>query len=458
MLADEDFWDDLLAHVKQGVLLPVIGPQVSTVARDGRTLTVSRLIGERLADRYKLSVEWPEDGGLDPAIRAYIAAHGRDKAERLYRVVNDALSELAPDPSEPLRQLARITDFRLFVSTTFDSMLARALDEERFPQGPRTRQLAFSPNQSTVEQLKNAREPDRDEAVVFKLFGEASSTPQYALHEEDVLEWLHALLSQTARLPEWLGFRLKESPLLFVGCDISDWIGRFLVRLASAGRLSLLNKQCFIVGTGLGRQRALTEFFATYCGTTRAQVVDASPADFVVELLDRWTKRTPVTARTAAAAAAAEGHGNIFISYVREDVEAARRLAEAIAELGGEVWLDERRLEPGDRWADEILNSIRREVRLFVPLVSKNTEARDEGYVFKEWGEAVARAKGIPRRRFVVPVTIDADYDGNPSRYRQVPNEFLDFHFGCAPEGRPDEGLTSTLTQEIRAMRQKGAV
>ena len=39
-------------------------------------------------------------------------------------------------------------------------------------------------------------------------------------------------------------------------------------------------------------------------------------------------------------------------------------------------------------------------------------------------------------------VFIDADYDGNPSRYRQVPNEFLDFQFGRAPEGRPDEGLT----------------
>jgi hypothetical protein len=458
MVADEDFWDDLLAHLKQGVLLPVIGPQLSTMTSGGRTKTVSRLIGERLADRYKLSIDWPEDDGLDPAIRAYIGAHGRDKAERLYRVVNDTLADLAPDTSEPLRQLARITDFRLFISTTFDSMLAHALDQERFPEESRTRQLAFSPNQSTAEQLKNTRPPDPDEAVVFKLFGEASSTPQYALHEEDLLEWLHALLSETARLPEWLRFRLKESPLLFVGCDISDWLGRLLVRLVSAGRLSLLNKQCFIVGTGLARQRALTEFLSTYCGTTRAQIVEATPGDFVAEFFDRWTKRTPVTGRGQAPAAAAVPHGNIFISYAREDIDAVRRLADAIGELGGDVWLDERRLEPGDRWANEILTSIRRDVRLFVPVVSKNTEARDEGYVFREWGEALERAKGIPRRRFVVPVTVDADYDGNPSRYQQVPNEFMDFHFGRAPGGRPDELLIKSLQQEIRAMRQKGAV
>ena len=458
-MLDDDLWDDLLGHLKQGVLLPVVGPELSTVAApDGRRVTVTRLIGERLADRYKLAIDWPAHASLDPAIRAYIAAHGREKADRLYRLVNDALAELPAGTPPGLEALARITDFNLFVSTTFDPLLARALDATRFGGTPRTRQYAFSPYQSTVEHLKSARAPDRGEAVVFKLFGEASSTPQYALHEEDILEWLHALVSETAELPDWLDHRLKASPLLFLGCDTAEWVGRFLVRLGSSGRLSLSSKQFFLVGAGLSRQRDLVEFFATYCGSTRVQIVDADPALFIDALLEKWTARQPpAVADGAPAAQAAPAPGTIFISYVREDIDAARQIAGAIAKLGGDVWLDEQRLEAGDRWADAILTSIRREIRLFIPLVSKHTEARDEGYVFKEWGEAVARAKGIPRRRFIVPVTIDAEYSGNPTAYRQVPQDFLEYHFGRAPDGVPDADLVAALTDEIRAMRRRDA-
>src|SRR5206468_9443853 len=118
------------------------------------------------------------------------------------------------------------------------------------------------------------------------------------------------------------------------------------------------------------------------------------------------------------------GKGSIFISYVREDADAARRLSAALKHIGGDVWLDERRLQPGARWEEEILASIRREVRLFLPIISRHTESREEGYVFKEWREAVERAKGIPPggRRFIFPVVIDAEYDGQPSPHRPVPD------------------------------------
>jgi hypothetical protein len=318
-----------------------------------------------------------------------------------------------------------------------------------------TRELWFAPNQSTADQQRNARPPVGDERVVFKLFGQASSTPQYALHEEDVLEWVHALLSETARLPEWLAYQLKEQPLLFLGCDIPDWLGRSLVRMASSTRLSLASKQFFIVGSRLAAEPSLGEFFSTYCGATRVQIVDAEPAAFVTELHRRWHERNPRAAEAPAVPEAAEARGSIFLSYVREDVAAARRLCDAIAGLGGDVWLDERRLQPGDRWEQEILASIRRDVRLFVPLISRNTERREEGYVFKEWDEAVHRARGIPRRRFIVPVVIDDAYGGNATAYQQVPEAFRAHHFGWAPDGQPDPALLDALTAEIRAMRRR---
>jgi hypothetical protein len=454
--ANEEFWDDILGHLKQRVLVPIVGPELLTIADGSRTVTLSRLIGERLARRYSLSIDWTDPSDLNDVVRAYFAARGRGESERLYRVVNDILSEVNAGPPESLNQLAAIIDQQLFISTTFDSLMTQAVNTVRFKGEPRTRELWFAPNQSTAEQQKNTRSPAAGEAVVFKLFGQASSTPQYAIHDEDLLEWLHALLTETARLPEWLAHQFRENPLLFIGCSIPDWIGRFLVRMASSTRLSLASKQFFIVGTAISRYPSLAEFFKTYCGATRVQVLEADPRQFVAELHQRWLRRNPqVSAAEAPQAAIGAPRGSIFISYVREDAQAARQLCDEISKLGGDVWLDERRLQPGDRWEDEILSSIRREIGLFVPAISKNTEWREEGYVFKEWNEAVARAQGIPRRRFIIPIVIDVDYDGNPAGYLQVPEGFRKYQFGRAPAGKPDPDLVATLTDEIRAMRRR---
>lgn len=455
MTADEDFWDDLLGHLSEGMLVPVVGPELSVVTDGDREVTLSRLLGERLAARYKVDVQWGDPGGLDDAVRAVLASAGRDKLERLYRVINDALRELNPAPPAALRQLASIGDLHLFISTTFDSLLARAIDLERFAGAQATQEFWFAPNQSTDAQQSNARTPSQD-AVVFKLFGEASSVPQYAIHEEDTLEWLHALLSETAHLPEWVQHQLKERPLLLIGCQLPDWIGRFLVRMASTNRLSLGSKQFFIVGNRLTESTTLTTFFHTYCSPTCIQVLDQDPRAFVTELVQRWQARRGVTRNAPATATSdtASATGSIFISYVREDIDSARRLASAIAGIGGDVWLDERRLQPGDRWEQEILSSVRRGVRLFLPLISRQTEAREEGYVFKEWSEAAERAKGIPNRRFIVPIVVDSDYAGNPATYHTVPEAFRALHFGHAPGGQPTAPLLDALSQEIRNMRR----
>jgi hypothetical protein len=112
---------------------------------------------------------------------------------------------------------------------------------------------------------------------------------------------------------------------------------------------------------------------------------------------------------------------------------------------------------PGDAWEPEVLTSIRKTVRLFVPVISANTERAEEGYVFREWREAAERSLSILGRRFIVPVIVDADYEDDPSRYRKMPDAFRDFQFGRAPAGDPNAGLRAMLTDEIRAMRRAGA-
>jgi hypothetical protein len=459
MAENEDFWDDLLAHIRQGVLLPITGPDLNLVSAGEVSRPLTEVIARRLEDRYGLTLSAGRMT-MGEAAAAFIRKRGRDEAERLYRVIYDIIGEYEDQSSAPLLELAQITDLRYFVSTTPDRLLARAINDVRFDGRAGTRELTFSPIQATRAQAQNLDTSATTGPVVLNLFGRAASTPQYAIHDEDLLEWLHSLLSGTGCLPDQISYAFKHQPLLFIGCEVPDWLGRFLLRLSSHTRLSLESKQFFFVNSSVAPDPLLSNFFTTYCRRTQVQLLEMQPSDFVTELRRRWevqsSARTPVTVRTLPPVAPLPDAPSIFISYVREDIEAARRLYDAITELGGDVWLDERRLLPGDDWEQDVIRSIRRRVRLFLPLISSHTEGRDEGYVFREWREATNRSYAIPRRRFIIPVIVDYQVR-DISAYQQIPEEFRRFNVGYAPDGEPDGDLRGLLIQEIRAMRRDGA-
>lgn len=462
MNTNEDFWDDVLGHIEEQRLVPVVGPELTVINTGNVEVTFSSLIGQRLASKYELDT-LSEIRTMDEAVAAILHAQGRDEVELLYGRINRIIKEINPGPGDALRDLARIDDLRLFVSTTPDRLLAKALNDVRFRGRGMTRELAFSPNQSTSEQARNAQTAAPTDTVVLNLFGQAASTPEYAIHEEDRLEWLHALLPDAARLPEWIAYRLRHQPMLFIGCEIPDWIGRFLLRMSSTERLSNERKQFFFVGSSNARVPALSDFFATYCRRPLVQQLEMEPTAFVSELCERCAKPDVATPQ-AAGSWIPDGPGplgsatpSIFISYMREDAEAARQLRTAITRLGGEVWLDERRVEAGDEWEKEVLTAIGETVRLFVPIISAKTEREREGYVFREWAEAVGRSPRISSGRFIVPVIIDDDYDGDLSRYPKGRKYFGRLHFGSAPAGEPDAGLTAMLTEEIDAINRPGA-
>ena len=114
----------------------------------------------------------------------------------------------------------------------------------------------------------------------------------------------------------------------------------------------------------------------------------------------------------------------VFVSYAREDTDAARRVAEALRGFGVEVWFDqEGGLEHGDEWDRKIRHQIK-ECALFLPVISANTQARREGYFRIEWDLAAERAQGIAHGvPFILPVVIDTTNEPGalvPDRFRKV--------------------------------------
>src|SRR5437762_9083274 len=99
------------------------------------------------------------------------------------------LREATFTPPLALRQLAQITDFDLFITTTFDTLLEQAINGERFQGAQSTEIIAYSPNR--VADLPTERER-LQRPVVYHLLGRLSASPTYVISDEDMLEFFCA--------------------------------------------------------------------------------------------------------------------------------------------------------------------------------------------------------------------------------------------------------------------------
>ena len=123
----------------------------------------------------------------------------------------------------------------------------------------------------------------------------------------------------------------------------------------------------------------------------------------------------------------------VFLSYASEDSDAAQRLCNGLRAAGIEVWLDQSELRGGENWDRKINDQIRK-CLLFIPVISRSTEARDEGYFRREWAAAADRMRDMAEHKpFLVPVVID----DVPERQAAVPERFRQVQWMKLPGGEP---------------------
>jgi hypothetical protein len=253
-----------VGHIRSGQLVAVTGPELNvvTVENDQRTLT--EVIAQFLCEEYGLEIP-PERMTMGEAVAVYLRKHGRDALSRLYREINDVILKFERQPCEPLRLMAAgITN----INCSLVRHPTSALNDVRFGGRPNVNEIAFSPTQATEDRVQCLRASEAGQTSIVRLFGGATSTPQYAIYDEDILGWLHSLLSGNDCLPEKIMSAFKKGPLLFIGCDVPDWLDIFLLRLSSQTRLSQADKQFFFVHSSPTDDPLLQEFFSTYGGSS----------------------------------------------------------------------------------------------------------------------------------------------------------------------------------------------
>ena len=302
-------WKQLLANLDNRSVIPIVGPDLLRVDVDGTPLLLDRYLADRLAEIHDLRADnLPAERALQEVVYQ-LRRQGQQREDIAVEICEIIDKNELPHP-RPLQQLAEITDFDLFVSTTFDPLLEKAIDKVRFGNANKTDSRSYQPRN---EDLKACRK-DLTAPTVYYLMGKYSYDGKYVFSDEDLLELVCKLQIPDQR-PKLLLDELKNSHLLILGTDFPDWLARIFLRTAKGERLSRNTDLLEILADNKSHHDAsLGSFLVQFSSHTRV-FRPGGAIEFVDELWKRWHEKHPHSPLSKKV---------IFISYAHEDLAAAQ--------------------------------------------------------------------------------------------------------------------------------------
>lgn len=440
-MMDEVFWSDLLLALEDGHVVPVVGPGLVQVDTDTGPVSLGHFLARQLAIELAVAPErLPPNFDTNDVICA--ASNFQGDPNTLSRCMVRILDRLQIDPPEVLSQLASIDAFSLFINVSYDALLEAALLKAR---GDRPLVLAWK--YGPTHDIPPGALPS---AVVYHLFGLATPRTPFAITDGQVLEHMHNLLTSPSK-PQCLLDRLRESHLLLLGVSFPDWLARLFIRLAREHPLWDSRSVMEIVTEPEGSENRLIGFLKRFSPRQTHVPPAVRPTDFVAELHRRWNLKHSAASRRLVSGMAPRPRGmepgTVFLSYAREDREAATRLARLLVEQGIEAWMDDR-LVPGDDYEDRILHHVRT-CGAFIPLLSRHTANDAERWYRREWDMALDRLSAFrgTGRRFIFPVLLEGITEDELAPYA---GEILRHQTSRLT----DSGLTPDLYDQLRTAQR----
>jgi hypothetical protein len=414
-LLDEELWAELLRRISNEEVIPVVGPGAVTFGPD------NELLYPWLAQRLPNDLDPPLTLSMPPRDLQEVVDAQRAQGQpvdriykRLYRLVKE------PDlrPGASLTLLAGIEGFKLFISTTFDPLLWRAV-ESASPGGRLEERQGAATLRGPCPDLP--REFARIEyPFVYQILGQAEPVRDFVVWDDDLLHFLLRLNHQLPTLPR-LSDALQRNHLLVLGLSFADWLLRFFVQVVKQQRLSELASTDLFVFEQLApadRDKVVVYFSRL---TKQIRILPIDPIEFIDQLHTRWRQKhgSAVVAPFDATRAHREKHRTrccIFVSYASADLEIAHHVVRQLQAAGCLVWFDKEQIQPGERWEEVLREAVEDRCGLFVSIISDHTAERLEGYTILERNLAARRRDRFAESAvFYLPVRIDAGEPMIPS-------------------------------------------
>ncbi len=443
------FWNQLIGLVAKGNVVPIIGEDMLLLNDPP-----NYFLYDELARRYAEYNEIEQNTTEKPLLSSTVRNHPdfRDNPHDIYQSIGEELDDWEPDIPRPLIDVARVKHFNLFISTTFDNLLEKAINQERFNGQSMTHVFAYSPkNIPTDKDVSEALASGRP--VIIQLFGSYKNPLQFALTEGDKVEYMHALQS-SEYCPKRIFNELYDRPLIILGNNFPDWLARMFLRMSRKTPLDYreVPKQYF-ADNEANSDTHLRNFLHRF--TTNTQVVDnQKPVQFMSTLIEKWQEKYSNEDITPQLNTLYENkpmpRNAVFISYCASnadgststDYHIALALKKALEKTGIDVWLDKDELKGGDEYERKIERYINT-CSLFIPLISVTTNSRPVGFFRKEWNWALRKLPNFTgsNRPFLLPIALQ----GIDPYSSLVPDEFKHIQFLQLSHDEPDEKIIKTI-------------
>jgi hypothetical protein len=430
-------WDGFLRNIKCKNVIPVTGKQLYRVdieSEGKKNYPLYKYLTEKVSKR---------SDNFENACQQFLEENNNDYLY-LSELLHEQLQNVRLPQENPLKKLARTKSFNLFLTTAYDNLLTRVLEQVRTSP---TETLSYTKSEKgdieslNHEAFKSIRKSERN--PVLHLFGNFQSVrPAYT--EQSIIESIIEFNKNIEK--NEFGENLINHNLIFLGFTPDDWLFRYLIYTLSSIAYENKNFRLLIGNNFLDINNHREPFQQLLLFLKEHYAIGFYPTagdDFVDLLFEKVSEKYPEEVIQPD-----EFPGKVFISYESKDEEAAERLAKRLRRSKIDVWFDKYNMRGGDK-VDEKINKAINNSSAFIALTSKNsrkieTKAGKLKYHILEW--VIAYSKSLNDKNFrIIPVILDS--------WDNVYEKFTGFSGYKIPNGT--DGEYEKLKEELKEIQEK---
>jgi len=388
-MRDRD-WDSVLWGLEHRACILLLGPDLS----DDCSASAVPLSAE-LSSILREDLREPPAARDIPAVaQRYASEHSpldlRLEVVRFYQSHDS-------DASEVHDKLATLP-FNFIVMSCHDNLFEAALKRQN--KQPKVARYHFRSTNNELVPIGSVAAP-----LIYHLYGSIDEPNSLVLTENDLLDFLVAVITKNPPLPNTISAELQApgKSLLFIGFGIRHWYLRILLHVLRQVRPE---SRSFALETARAAIGDIEQTVFFYKEPYRIEVFQSEIHAFVQELYERAARRGLLEV-TNDPPAADFVPPKVFISHASEDRPFALKLYSTMNDNGLEPWFDQEKLEPGDAWNPLIEDRIRSS-DYFLVVQSEALHRKKVSYVNKEINIALDRQKEFRRgAKFITPIQID---------------------------------------------------
>lgn len=250
---------------------------------------------------------------------------------------------------------------------------------------------------------------------VYHIFGQAKDGAKWVSDEDLLLTFLlshnHKEYGATG-LTDFL--KENEKKLFVLGCNLPNWLFRFLWQPTQVGRTSNLKTT---QGYWINKEKP-EDSFENFLKKKNFSA-DEQVKEILVDATKLLQEEQQREAEERSSYIDEEEHFDVFISYASEDRQIATNIFEALKNINVKAWFDDRgkgEITPGSPYWEKIKNGIKHSAH-FMPIITGNwmhkltntSSLKNETYLVRDWLAECKKNDSTTRLKanYSIPVIIE---------------------------------------------------